>query len=372
MRILHLIDSGGLYGAERMLLTLMERQREAGHGPVLLSAGVPGEPPKAIEIEARRRELTVEAWRMAPRFNRREARRILSWVHEQGFDVMHSHGYKFNVLIGMFSKSTRRIPFVSTLHGYITGERFSRSWIYTQADRLILPRIDAVVMVSEGIRSRIPGLVARKESTRLVPNGIDLEAVRAQATLDVPEEIRAFCAEHSPVLLGVGRLAPEKAFDHVLGIAASLRRTRPQLGVLIVGEGSLRASIESQAVDLGVPLSMPGFSDRVPAIMGRCDLLCMPSRTEGLPLTLLEAMTVGLPVAATPVGEIARVLNDGEGGIILDSADESRMTEQVATWLDDASTREAAVTWSKKRVARTYSSGAMGEAYEEIYTSLRR
>ena len=87
----------------------MERQRDAGHEAVLLSAGVPGEAPKAVEVEAETRGLPVEAWRMAPRFNRREAARILDWVHARGFDLMHTHGYKFNVLMGMFPRRRRRI-----------------------------------------------------------------------------------------------------------------------------------------------------------------------------------------------------------------------------------------------------------------------
>lgn len=370
MRILHLIDSGGLYGAERMLLTLMERQRDAGHEAVLLSAGEPDQPPKAIELEARNRGLELRDWRMKPRFNRTEAAHILDWIHQQRFDVMHSHGYKFNVLLGTFSKSRRRIPLVTTLHGYITGKPFERSWVYTQADKIILPGLDAVVMVSEGIRAKIPRLVSRKPTTRLIPNGIDLEAVRTQAGLDVPDEVANFCAAHEPVLIGVGRLAWEKAFDRVLRIGAALKEDHPSLGILIVGEGRARNELEALAKSLGVPVCMPGFSDRVPALMRRCDLLCMPSHTEGLPLTLLEAMTVGLPVAATPVGEIPAVLADGRGGVVLDPSDEDRMAEQVRALLADATSRDAAVAWSRERVETVYSSEVMSRSYEELYRSL--
>lgn len=367
MRIVHLIDSGGLYGAERMLLTLMERQRDAGHEVALLSAGELEQPPKAVEVEAEARGLVVNAWRMAPRFNRREAARILDWIHAEGFDLMHSHGYKFNVLIGMFPARRRRIPFVSTLHGYITGSLFSRAWLYTRVDQLLLPRLDAVVLVSEAIRGRIPGAVARRPTTRVIPNGIDLEKVRAQAEAPVPETVESFCTTHSPVLLGVGRLSDEKAFDRVLRIAAALADEYPSIGVLIVGEGRLRDDLRALAAEHDVPLELPGFSDRVPAIMRRCDLLCMPSHTEGLPLTLLEAMTVGLPVAATPVGEIARVLDDGRGGVILDAHDETRMVAGVRDRLADDAARSAAVAWSRGRVADTYSSEAMAAGYEQVY-----
>lgn len=370
MRILHLIDSGGLYGAERMILTLMERQRDAGHEAVLLSAGVPDEAPKAVEVEARVRDLDVRAWRMAPRFNRGEAARILAWIQDERFDVAHVHGYKFNVLLGMFSRRRRRVPLVSTLHGYISGKPLTRAWVYVQADKWILPRLDAVVLVSEAIRARIPGSIARKGSTVVVPNGIDLVAVRDQAEGEVPADVATFCDAHGPVLLGVGRLSSEKGFDRVLRIAQRLRAALPSLGVVLVGQGPLREELAAQASSLGVPLALPGFSDRVPAIMRRCDLLCMPSHTEGLPLTLLEAMTVGLPIAATPVGEIARVLDEGRGGVILDRHDEEAMAAAVREQLADDARREAMVAWSREQVAAVYSSASMARAYDDVYRAV--
>jgi len=372
VRVLHLMDSGGLYGAEQMLLTLMEQQRERGLEPHLLSAGVPDEAPKPVEEEARRRGLEVTAWRMEPRFNPGDARRILEWSHEHGTDVLHSHGYKFNVLAGMWPRRVRRAPLVATLHGYITGRVFSRGWLYTRADQLLLPRMDAVVLVSDAMRTRVPWTVARSSRTHVIENGLDVERVRSRATLEVPEEIAGFCEAHDPVLVGVGRLSAEKGFDRLIRIAARLRDRWPRIGVLIIGEGKLRASLTTLASSsgLGNDVLMPGFSDRVPAVMARTDLVCMPSHTEGLPITLLEAMAVGVPLAVTPVGEMPRVLGDGRGGAILDGADEGAMADTIAACLDQPGQRADRVRWATARLEADYSARRMAEAYRDVYAQV--
>ena len=84
----------------------------------------------------------------------------------------------------------------------------------------------------------------------------------------------------------------------------------PDAGLIIIGEGGCRQSLEKQASDptLAGSVYLPGYCDTVPALMARSDLLCIPSRTEGLPVVLLEAMVVGVPICASDVGEIRTVL----------------------------------------------------------------
>ncbi|MDX5429536.1 MAG: hypothetical protein LPK45_00665, partial [Bacteroidota bacterium] len=98
MKILHLIDSGGLYGAEKVLLNLAIEQKRQGMEPVMLSAGLPNIEDKAIEIEARKVGIEVVAWRMKAGLNIREGLRIIEWACSNGVKVLHSHGYKFNII----------------------------------------------------------------------------------------------------------------------------------------------------------------------------------------------------------------------------------------------------------------------------------
>lgn len=110
MKILHLIDSGGLYGAERMLLTLVGEQVARGLSPLILSVGESAADDKPLEVEARRLGLPVKAWRMAPGFNLRESWSIIRWARREQYQLMHSHGYKFNVLMGIWPEAFEKFP----------------------------------------------------------------------------------------------------------------------------------------------------------------------------------------------------------------------------------------------------------------------
>ena len=187
MRVLHLIDSGGLYGAEKMLLTLVSEQMAAGLLPTVLSAGETGIQNKPIEVEARRLGIPVIPWRMNPGFNLKAARDILRWAQSENYQILHSHGYKFNVLMGLWPESIRKIPLIATLHGYVRAKRFTKAWVYETIDRLILARLRRVVLVSEAMKRQVPEKIARSSKTVVIPNGMSIGSIRESASSEPAE-----------------------------------------------------------------------------------------------------------------------------------------------------------------------------------------
>jgi len=373
IKVLHLIDSGGLYGAEKMLLALVAEQVKQGLAPMILSAGEPGQPEKPLEDEAKHLGLPVTPWRMKPGFNLTGAREIIRWAKSNGFQLMHSHGYKFNVLMGLWPKSIRSIPLITTLHGYIKAPRFTKSWLYESVDRLALNQMRAVLLVSEAMRQQIPQTVAQSERTAVIPNGIEINAVRAKAQAPLSEDLTEFLGKHSPVILGVGRLAPEKGFDRLLQTFIKVRKDHPNAGLIIIGEGAMRAELEREAKKGNVfpDLLLPGYYDQVPALMSRADMVCMPSRTEGLPISLLEAMAVGVPILATDVGEIGRVLENKQGramgGSVIPAGDDEALLEGINEIIANQDARDSGIAWSRERVQTAYSSETMAEQYWAVY-----
>ncbi|MBZ0333694.1 glycosyltransferase [Marinobacter sp. AL4B] len=378
IRVLHLIDSGGLYGAEKMLLTLVAEQIKQGLAPMILSAGGPGQSEKPIEAEATRLGLPVTPWRLKPGFNLSGAWEIIRWAKHNGFQLLHSHGYKFNVLMGLWPESIRSLPLVTTLHGYIKAPRYTKSWLYESVDRLALKQMKAVVLVSEAMKQQIPKAISGSDKVAVIPNGLDTEAVRKKAQNPLSENFTGFLGKHSPVLLGVGRLSPEKGFDGLICAFSQLRRDHPRAGLIIIGEGAMRSELERQAeeLDLSSCLLLPGYFDDVPALMARADLLCMPSRTEGLPITLLEAMASGVTIMATDVGEIGRVLGKtqgvAKGGMILPQGDDSVLLESLTAVMSDPKAWDRAKAWSRERVQADYSSNAMARGYSSVYQQALR
>ncbi|MCK0105467.1 glycosyltransferase [Marinobacter sp. S0848L] len=369
IRVLHLIDSGGLYGAEKMLLALAKAQLNQGLEPVILSAGEPANDEKPLELEARRLGLPIKPWRMKPGFNIREGYRIVKWALNNNFDILHSHGFKFNILVGCYPKACRRMPMVATLHGYVHARRFSKIWFYELLDRVALALLQGVVLVGDAMKRELPSVLLRGEKVRVIPNGLDIKGIQAQADHPIDLPIEDFLANHSPVVLGVGRLSQEKGFDRLVESFQILCQKYHNPGLIIVGEGKERDRLDARITELGLSdkALMPGYCSNVPGLQRRSDLLVMPSHTEGLPITLLEAMAVGITVLVSPVGEMPAVVGEGEGGYLLaKDCNSEDLGKHIVSSLND-SQREVKAKWSISKVVRYYSVEAMEERYREVY-----
>lgn len=368
-RILHLIDSGGLYGAEKMLLALVAEQLKIGLQPMILSAGAPGIKEKALEREARRLGLPVTPWRMRPGFNPLNSVAIVRWAKAEKYELFHSHGYKFNVLFGLLPRFLRKIPLVTTLHGYVKAPKYSKSWVYETLDRVALRRMSSVVLVAEAMGKDIPKNILSSDKVTVIANGLDIEGLERAVREPISSDLSSIVERHSPVLMGVGRLSYEKGFDRLIDALKVVRDNYPDAGLIIIGDGNDRERLEEQVTNLGLAGSvyLPGYCTTVPALMARADLLCMPSRTEGLPITLLEAMAVGVPLCVSDVGEVRTVLEDGRGGVISSLGSADVLAEDLLRSLRNKGKLAAAAEWSRGRVRQTYSAWNMAEKYMEVY-----
>jgi glycosyltransferase involved in cell wall biosynthesis len=368
LKVLHLIDSGGLYGAEKMLLNLVQEQLKQGLEPMILSAGEPWIVEKPIEAEAKRLALPVTPWRMAPGLNLREAWRILRWAQRKNYQLLHSHGFKFNVLIGVFPKFLRKLPALATLHGYVHAKRYSKMWIYECLDRIAINRLDGLVLVGEAMKREIPERLQSSPSTSVIPNGLNISELENRSANLLDEKIQKFIKSHEFVIVGVGRLSMEKGFGHLLRAFKTVKKQFPGVALVLVGEGKERKGYESliNETDIGDAVLMPGYCDNVPALMKQARLLVMPSLTEGLPITLLEAMAIKTPVLVSEVGEMPKVLGYGEGGWVTKSIEPHDLAKAITSTLHSSKLQEK-IEWAAHVVEQNYSAEAMTNNYLSHY-----
>ena len=171
------------------------------------------------------------------------------------------------------------------------------------------------------------------------------------------------------MILGVGRLSREKGFDRLLSAFSELRKASPKSGLVIVGEGGLRQQLEALVEELGVKddVLMPGYCSTVPALLRHSTALVMPSLTEGLPITLLEAMSLKTPVVASAVGEIPKVLGDGQGGILLSDVGPATISKAIEKSVTDIELSNRKAEWGYGEVSKNYSSEAMADKYLAFY-----
>ncbi|MBN7768873.1 glycosyltransferase [Marinobacter daepoensis] len=369
MKVLHLIDSGGLYGAEKMLLALARQQQRQGLSPTILSAGEPGMGDKPLEAEALRMGVSVKPWRMRPGFNLKGAREVLQWAQDNQFDLLHSHGYKFNVLMGLWPRALRRLPLITTLHGYVKAPRYTKSWLYELLDRRILPRMQQVVVVSDTMKGLIPQSLVASNSVSVIANGLATEVVLENSHAPVDQALNAFFSRHQKVVLGVGRLSREKGFDRLIHGFARIAQTDPSTGLLIVGEGAHRTVLEQLVSELNLEdkVFLPGYVANVSAVMAKASVLCLASHTEGLPITLLEGMNLGVPVVVSAVGDMPAVLGEGCGGTVLEDLSAKPLSEALSEAMAQGRKVKESTSWARERVQNSYSDTAMAENYLRVY-----
>ena len=370
MKILHVIDSGGLYGAEVMLLNLMAKQIEQGDTPVLGSITASDDIEKAIENRAMELGFQVKRFVMKPGLNLAGGIRVFRYGDSTGVDVYHSHGYKPNILLTIAGWITGRRPLVCSIHGWTNTKRFSKMAVYEWMDSALLRYKDAVVLVSERllehrnfIRARVPG-----ENVYVVNNGISPGDEINRSPSSIPEDIKEFC-RGSYILGSIGRLSSEKRFSCLVRATGLLRDKDRDIKLIIIGDGPLRDALQEEVRQLQLQdrVLFTGYRDNARRFMALMHLYLISSSTEGLPITLLEAMQEKVPVISTPVGGIPGVIDHGNTGILVEAGTPESLAREVERLIDQPDHARELAENAYRRVEQKYSANTMADSYSDIY-----
>lgn len=341
MKVLHLISSSGVYGAEKMVVGLCEALPQYGVHAML-----------EVFDNAHSRNVDVADYaltmgvpvRLLPcggRFDPGAVRSLRAHIAAQGVDLVHTHGYKAN-LYG-FLATRRGVPVVATNHRFDTGS-------HNRLDRPVLRRFDAVFAVSDEARDCLRTQYGIAHAMT-IPNGVDPREFEGVApTLDL---------DH-PLVGMVARLAPEKAPGDFLATAAALAGAT----FALVGDGPLRQQLEREA---GANVHLLGFRDDMPGVYASLDVLVQPSYREGMPMTILEAMAGGVAVVATRVGAAADVIDHERTGLLVDPADVPGLSAAVRSLIDDPARREAMGRAARAAVAADFTVEVMAQRYADQY-----
>lgn len=368
MNVLHIIDSGGMYGAEVMLLNLVEEQVRQGIRPVIASIGDHHAGEKPLEVEARKRDFHVKTFRMRPGPNFMGALEILNYAKSIDCSLLHSHGYKGNILFGFIPKKLRNLPLITTLHGWTsTGTTFSRMRLYEWLDSWALCQMNAVVLVNKGMLTH-PRLAERKNvKFHIVNNGISVEELDSYPCAELKLRTRGGLN-----IVAVGRFSPEKGFAVLLKAIARVVDKGEDVSLVLFGEGRGRRKLEDLILQLGLHgrVKMPGFVRNVAATFSCFDLLVMPSLTEGLPIVLLEAMRAKLPVIASRVGGIPNVLKGGVSGLLVEPEDDEELADAIRDLAGSHSKRRQLAEAANLVFSQKYCAEYMAESYRQIYAKI--
>jgi glycosyltransferase involved in cell wall biosynthesis len=260
-------------------------------------------------------------------------------------DIVHANSSKAGVL-GRLAAAAAGVPIrIFTVHGWaFSASSGLVSLLYRWADRLMAPLTTLTICVAE--RERTSGLAARTciaERTVVIPNAVDVDGI-PQARRD----------GRLPLVVAVGRLAePKDALTLVRALAAVPGRA---FTALLVGDGPDRPSVEAEVRRLGLQdaVTLAGTRDDVPELLARADVFALSSRSEGAPLSILEAMAAGLPVVSSRVGGVPELVVDGETGLLVQPGDPAAMADALGRLVADADLRSRLGAAGRERAQRYF------------------
>jgi glycosyltransferase involved in cell wall biosynthesis len=375
MRVFHIMDSAGIFGAEVMLLNLVRAQRAAGIDALIGSIQTPAAlSQKVDQLASRARALSLPVIDvvMPARALLRGRRVLAAKIKEIQPELIHAHGYKPNILLATLQLTQRLPPIVTTLHGWTGLGGVSAMALYEYMDRWALTKLDRIIVVTPAQLKHpaLRGLPA--ERIYCIENGTDPdwrhalppEADEAELLTDLEKFTRG-CR----IILAIGRLAPEKGYAVLVDAFTKVAAEYTDIRLIIAGEGQLRTQLEDQAAasNIGDRIRLPGYIERIDKLLEKATCLAQPSLTEGLPITVLEAMGLGIPVIATRVGGMPELLEDGMAGTLIDPADAAQLATALHNMLSNQAATQSKVARASELFATHYSAVKMANRYQGIY-----
>jgi glycosyltransferase involved in cell wall biosynthesis len=368
MRIIYLLTSLGVGGAEKQALALAERMAKRGHAVTVMAlmprlaeewpTAVP-----AIHLDVRKTPASVVAGFM-------RARRF---VREFRPDLVHSHSFHANVFARLLRPSGPRFVVLSTVHNVYEGGwwRMVAYWLTDGLSR-------QTVTVSEAAARRFTQLKAvPRRKCLVVRNGIDAQefspdkerGARIRAEMGISEAGE----EAEFVWLAIGRLAPAKDYPNLLCAFREVSSWRGDARLWIAGDaevGQIAAFQElRKELELGEAVRWLGLRRDMPALLDAADAFVSASAWEGMPLAVAEAMAMEKPVVVTDVGGVRELV--GEMGTVVPAKNPEALAQaMMATMRQSREALRARGRAARERIVQQFSINATADAWEALYNQL--
>lgn len=362
LKVVHIRDSGGLYGAERVILGSCSALREMKVEPTIVSILDRSGAGRPLIEAARDLNLKAEVLHARHTLDVRAIWNLRVVLKAWRPDVVHAHDLR-SALFGLAGTRGLTVATVATAHG--STRESSRKRLYLKIfEELLLPKFDRVHVVSDPLADHLRARGVPSEKIRVIPNGVDEAVVQRPPGLNPLAGYRG-----DPTLCAVGRLTEDKGILLLLAALATLKGEFPGARLILAGSGPQEEELKEEArrLNLADCVHFCGRVDTVAWIYDIADLLVLPSLREGLPCVLLEAMLAGLPVVASAVGAIPEALAGGELGKLVPPSDRTALTGAIRDVIGNLETFRG-VARQAREVARTkYTAQVMAGRLRNLY-----
>jgi sugar transferase (PEP-CTERM/EpsH1 system associated) len=384
LHVVHSLQVGGLENGLANLLNRMKSDRFSHSVLCLTEAGKFAERVRLAGADVLELRLPTGQFRLP-------LMRLGKLFRKMNPDIVHSRGWP--TVDAVFAAHLARVPhIVHGEHGREYSDKEGSNWKRNQIRRVIGHIVDRYVVVCDFFRSwlretcKVPaGKIAH------IPNGVDTEKfcplqsrrseqVAANGQSSAVADIMAVRAlrydlgipPEAIVVGSIGRLDPVKDFPTLLKGFKQISRRRPQLALVIVGDGPIRLELARVTDELGLNPSVKWLGERndIPELLRSFDVFVQSSLFEGMSNTILEAMASGLPVIATDTGGNAELVQSGKNGMVIPVGDVEALAEALHEYVSDTVLRKVHGENSRNRAVAQFDISVMASGYNELYESL--
>jgi glycosyltransferase involved in cell wall biosynthesis len=367
IKILHAIRQGSIGGGESHVLDLVAHLDPARYesevlaftgGAMIDRLGQMGVPTHVIPTT---RPFDVRVWGQ-----------VAKLLRQRGIGLVHVHGTRANTNLLLPAKWCK-LPVVYTVHGWsFHGDlpaltKKARVW----SEALLTRQSNATITVSEANHQTGLAEIGGFASVT-IPNGINLQRFDPQRPM--PDLRPALGLAPTDVVVGyLARLTKQKEpLTMLRGFAQAVAQTgqaASPLRLLMVGDGELKADALAlaQELQLGDRVVFQPFRTDVPELLRACDLFCLPSLWEGLPIGLLEAMAMALPVVATRVDGTVNLLAHRQNGLLINPKQPDELAAAITELAQQPALRQQLAQAARQTVEQHYSAHTMARRVETVY-----
>lgn len=296
--------------------------------------------------------------------------RLYSMLRELKPDILHTRNLA--ALEGQFVGTMLGVK--ARVHGEHgrdnPADLAGKNWKYNAIRKFARPFIHEYICVSRDLKGWLHQSIG-VEVNRIhqIYNGVDIQRFRPRTPNDPTILPPGFATEDSFVIGSVGRMTPVKDHATLIQAFSEVAKIIPQARLVIAGDGSEKLRCHQLATDLGIvgKVWFPGVCDDVPALMKSLDVFVLPSISEGISNTILEAMASGLAVIATRTGGNTELVEEGQTGSLTPVGDVRSLSLALIEYCGSSEMRRRYGENARRLVERSFSLAAMADAYSNVY-----
>lgn len=355
IRVAHLVGSLQYGGAENQVVQLLNGLNSFRIEKYLITFNdVETGNSRALEPEIKHLKVKLSRWGQIGCIFR--LYRLLKLLK---IDVVQAHMFHASLYVAIAARLAGVPVVVTTEH----GKNLWKKWIHHFIEKWIISPLSSMrVAVSKDIRQiRVESGNVPKDKITVITNCVE-----------IPENIRRYAGRKKVRIGTVGRLVPAKNYGALITAFKKLMEDGLNTELIFVGDGPERLKLESMVRDLGITVhvTFAGYQDNVNAFLREFDIFALSSIREGIPVAMLEAMAMGVPVVATKVGGIPEVIQNNVDGLLVDSRNPEMIAHALKKLMEDTSLRNRIAKAGRRKMARLFSREAICRQYEQLYLEL--